>query len=271
MNGSQDGRRLAACATEKHIQDTTRIQRQLHPFVRPVYASFAAAPLLKANPRASTRRGNIRTLTNRLNLASNPFTNRVLPWVVTAIMVLFSLLAMAFIARSNSESSAKAAAIQRDINVLEQQKLSIKKEAETVKNSFTLEQQLSLKSAHELVDRKGFSWSRLFADLEDVLPQSVRVGRIAVRQVHSQGDHMVANLELTVTGKSPTAVTDMIAAMNKEGIFEAELRTQNLQKGRGESGSEYELAVLYTPRSSFASTPDLRVANEQSTAGGGSR
>ena len=213
----------------------------------------------------------IQTLTDRLNLASNPFTNRVLPWVVTAIMVLFSLLAMAFIARSNSESNTKAAAIRRDISVLDQQLSSVKKEAETVKNSFSLEQQLSLKSAHELVDRKGFSWSRLFADLEDVLPQSVRVARIAVRQVHSQGDHMVANLELTVTGKSPTTVTDMIAAMNKEGIFEAELRTVNLQKGRGESGSEYELAVLYTPHSSFASTSDVRAANEQATGAGGRR
>ena len=210
-------------------------------------------------------------MTNRLNLASNPFTNRVLPWVVTAIVVFFSLVAMALIARSNTESTAKAAAIQRDINVLNQQMLSVKREAETVKNSFTLEQQLSLRSAHELVDRKRFSWSSLFADLEDVLPQSVRVARIAVRQVHSQGDHMVADLELTVIGKSPTQVTDMIAAMNKEGIFEAELRTVNLQKGRGESGSEYELGVQYTPRASFASSPDERAANEHPAASGGLR
>lgn len=185
------------------------------------------------------------------------------------MLVFFSLLAMALIARSNAESNAKAAAVQKDINNLNQQLVSVVKEAEKVKNSFSLEQQLSLKSAHELVDRKRFSWSSLFADLEDVLPQSVQVARIAVRQVHSQGDHMVANLELTVIGKSPTAVTDMIAAMNKEGIFEAELRTVSLQKGRGESGSEYELAVQYTPRASFASTPDVRVANEPATASGG--
>src|ERR1700681_89785 len=99
-------------------------------------------------------RGNIRTLTNRLNLASKPFSNRVLPWAVTAILVFFSLLAMALIGRSNAESNAKAAVIQKDINDLNQQLLSLVKEAEKVKNSLTLEQQLSLKSAHELVDRK---------------------------------------------------------------------------------------------------------------------
>jgi Tfp pilus assembly protein PilN len=206
-------------------------------------------------------------LTNRLNLASKPFTNRALPWAVTAILVFFSLLAMVFIARSNADANAKAAIIQREINDLNQQKLLLSKDIEAVKNSLTPEQQLSLKSAHELVDRKRFSWSLLFADLEGVLPQSVRVARIAVRQVHSQGDHMVANLELTVIAKSPTAVTDMIAVMDKEGIFQAELHTQSLQKGRGESGSEYELLVQYTPPGSFASSSDDRAANNHSPTG----
>ena len=167
-------------------------------------------------------------VTNRLNLASRPFTNRALPWAVTAILVFFSLLAMVLIARPTAEADAKALIIRKEINDLNQQQILLFKDAEQVKNSLTLEQQLSLKSAHELVDRKRFSWSRLFADLEGVLPQSVRVARIAVRQVHSQGDHMVANLELMVIAKSPTAVTDMIAVMDKEGIFQAELRNVNL-------------------------------------------
>ena len=210
-------------------------------------------------------------MTNRLNLASKPFANRVLPWTVTAILIFGSLLAMALIARSNAASNAKAAIVQKDINDLKQQQNSLLKDVDQVKNSLTLEQQVSLKSAHELVDRKRFSWSLLFADLEGLVPQSVRVARIAVRQVHSQGDRMVADLELTVIGKSPTEVTDMIAAMNKEGIFAAELRAQNLQKGRGESGSEYELAVQYTPRASFASTSEARAANDRSTGTGGPR
>jgi hypothetical protein len=41
----------------------------------------------------------------------------------------------------------------------------------------------------------------------------------------------------------------MIAEMDRVGIFQAELRSQNLQRGRGESGTEYELYVVYRPRS----------------------
>lgn len=209
-------------------------------------------------------------MTNRLNLASKPFTNRALPWVVTTILVFFSLLALVFIARAHAVANDRAAAVQRDIDQLNLRKAQLVKQIDEVKQSLTPEQQLLLKSAHELVDRKRFSWSRLFADLEDVLPQSVRVARIAVRQVHSQGDHMVANLELTVIATSPNDVTDMIAIMDKKGI-QAELHTVSLQKGRGETGSEYELLVQYTSPTSYASAPDARAANDHILDPGGVR
>jgi len=195
-----------------------------------------------------------------------------LPWAVTAILVFCSLVALGFITRATAEANAKAAIVQKDIRDLNQKQLQLLKEAEQVKNSLTPEQQLSLKSAHELVDRKRFSWTRLFADLEGVLPANVRVARIAVRQVHSQGEHTVANLELVVIAKTPSAVTDMIKVMDREGIFLAELRNENLQKGRGESGSEFELSVQYTPRASFSSASEARAFNDTpSTATGGTR
>jgi Tfp pilus assembly protein PilN len=195
-------------------------------------------------------------VSKRLNLASKPFTNRALPWVVTLVLVGFSLLALFFVARATSEANGKAAIVQREISSLNQQAQLIQKEAQAVTNSLTAEQGQSLRSAHVLVDRKRFSWSQLFADLEGVLPGSVRVSRIAVHQVHNEGGHTIADLELTVVAKTPSLVTDMIALMDQQGIFQAELATQNLQKGKGESGSEYELKVHYSPRASFASEPN---------------
>lgn len=195
-------------------------------------------------------------MNKRLNVATKPFTNRALPWVVTVALVFFSLVALVFVVRSTREANAKAEMVQAEIGSLNQQEQSIEKEAEQVKKLLTREQLQSLKSAHELVDRKRFSWSRLFADLEAILPGGARVSRIAVRQVRTQGGRTVADLELAVVAKSPTIVTDMIADMDQQGIFQAELRAQNLQKGKGEGGSEYELNVQYSPRASFASSAD---------------
>jgi Tfp pilus assembly protein PilN len=183
--------------------------------------------------------------------------------MVTVAVVFLSLVAMLWIANAHHNASVKVAAIQKDIDELDKQQQALKDKALEVKSLLGPEQEQLLQSAHQLVDRNRFSWSLLFADLESVLPQSVRVARIAVLQVHSQGDHMVAEFELTVIATSSTNVTDMIGVMDKGRVFKALLKNQVLQKGRGETGSEFELLVQYTPPASFASRPDVRAANDR--------
>ena len=188
----------------------------------------------------------------KLNLASKPFSNRSLPWVVTTILVVVSLVCLVFIVRATGRANAQAAAVQKDINNLKQQELNLRKQADAIKNSLTAERLQTLAAAHTLVDRKHFSWSRLFADLESALPGTVRVKRIAVRGVTTRGDETLADLELTVVAKTPATVTEMIAEMDRGGVFHAELRSQTLSRGRGETGAEYELAVIYRPRAGSA-------------------
>ena len=188
----------------------------------------------------------------KLNLASKPFSNRSLPWVVTTILVVVSLVCLVFIVRATGRANEQAAAVQKDINNLKQQELNLRKQADAIKNSLTAERLQTLAAAHTLVDRKHFSWSRLFADLESALPGTVRVKRIAVRGVTTRGDETLADLELTVVAKTPATVTEMIAEMDRGGVFHAELRSQTLSRGRGETGAEYELAVIYRPRAGSA-------------------
>ena len=188
----------------------------------------------------------------KLNLASKPFSNRALPWAVTSLIIFLSLICLVFIFRATGQANAKAAVVQNDVNALGQQEQTLRQQAEAVRNSLSPEQLQTLQAAHILVDRKQFSWSRLLSDLESALPANVRVKRIAVRGVSARDGQTLAELELTVGAKSPATVTEMIAQMDRVGIFRAELRSQNLERGRGESGAEYELYVVYRPR---AGTP----------------
>jgi len=158
------------------------------------------------------------------------------------------MISLIFIVRATAKAGAQAYAVQNDTNRLAQQEHNLRQQAEAVKNSLTPEQLQTLAAAHTLVDRKRFSWSRLFSDLELALPGTVRVKRIAISGVATRSDETLAELELTVIAKSPPTVTEMIAEMDRAGIFHAELRSQNLQRGRGESGAEYELYVVYRPR-----------------------
>jgi Tfp pilus assembly protein PilN len=192
-------------------------------------------------------------VTSNLNLASKPFTNRLLPWLLTAAVLFVSIIGLLVVVHYTVKANRESEAIRVEINNLRTQEKGLLDDAKKVKALMTSEQLQALEAAHQLVDRKTFSWSRLLADLEAALPGTVRVSRIAVRDIGRQGDQTVADLELTVFAKNANVITAMIRDMDRAGIFQADLRVQNLQKGRGESGTEYELAVIYRPRAGYAS------------------
>jgi Tfp pilus assembly protein PilN len=168
------------------------------------------------------------------------------------------LVVVALTTTANRESTR----IESEINTLKQEEKKLLDAAKEVKGALSSEQQEGLKAAHQLIDRRGFSWSKLFGDLESSLPNNVRVSRIAVRNVSSDGNTTVAELELAVFAQSATTITDMIGSMDRDGIFQAQLLSQNLQKGRGEGGTEYELLVVYRPRSGFTPQSVARVEGE---------
>jgi Tfp pilus assembly protein PilN len=183
----------------------------------------------------------------RLNLASQPFRNHTLPWTIASIITLASVAALVFIFVQSKEMNRQAAVVERDVTTLRQQWVEYEKKVSEIRQALTPEQQQLHDAAHALVDRKRFSWSRLFADLEAATPNNVRISRINVRDVGTRGGQTVADLELSVISKDPVEVTGMMSKMNSTGIFRADLVSQNPSKGRGE-GAEWVLAVHYTQR-----------------------
>ena len=211
-------------------------------------------------------------MSTKLNLSSNPFRNRALPWTVTTMVALASIVALLFIARATIQTNSQAQAAEREVVDLRKQTEALNRRAREIESALTPEQKRTLKSAHALVDRKRFSWSRLFADLEAALPGSVRVARITVKDVTADGDRTVANLDLVVVSKSAAKITQMIEDMARQGVFQAQLVSQNLQRGRGETGEEYEMNVHYVPRSGAPSESAEQTTRPVDTStGGGNR
>jgi Tfp pilus assembly protein PilN len=184
----------------------------------------------------------------RLNLASDPFRNRTLPWTIAAAVSAVSLLALVLVLASYREARAQADASEREVQVMRSQSAELEHQAVEIKQNIPPEQRKTLEAAHALVSRKGFSWSQLFSDLEEALPTGVRVQRINVREVSEVGTQTRADLELTVLGKTPNEVTGMITDMNAGGTFNAVPLTENAKTGRGESGYEWTLRVSYAQR-----------------------
>lgn len=192
-------------------------------------------------------------MNNSLNLASKPFSNRIVPWALTVIILFVSLIGLLVVVQLTTTTRREAATIEAQIAQLKQREHVLLDAAKEVKQSFTPDQQQAIPAAHELVDRKAFSWSRLLVDLESTLPPNVKVSRISVRDVNRQGDQTIAQLDVALFTKNPSTMSDLLKTWQEDGVFYAEIHNQNLAKGRGEAGTEYELAVTYRARPGYSS------------------
>ena len=140
----------------------------------------------------------------------------------------------------------------------------LKDKGQQVQQELSPEQKQSLVASHKLVARKDFSWSNLFADVESLLPPSVSVSRINVQDVYKDQNGTKAELEFAVLSRDYASVINMIDRMNSSGMFQAELRGQDLQKSEAITYSEYAIRLIYSPRSGvpIATTTDSVASNE---------
>ena len=185
---------------------------------------------------------------SRLNLASRPFRNRTLPWTTAVVVSLASLLGIVYVLTEGSRARAQADAAERTVAQMREERKVIEQQASAVRQELPPDQAEVLEAAHALVSRKTFSWSQLFSDLESAMPESVRLQRINVREVFQRGGQTQADLEMTVVGRSPDDVTNMMIEMSRLGSFAATPMTENFKSERGERGYEWTLRVSYVQR-----------------------
>lgn len=179
-----------------------------------------------------------------------------------AIAVAGGLLSFAQLNKASNQSEVAVSEIRRMNEEIKQ----LKQRGEDVQKQLTPEQQNLLIASHRLVANKTFGWSRLFADLEAVMPGSVSASRIAVENVYKDGDRIKADLDFGVLSRDYQAVMTMIANMNNSGAFQAELRGQDRQENERLTYTEYTLHLVYTPAYGYAPQASGEIAQ---TAPGG--
>src|SRR5688572_32787609 len=83
----------------------------------------------------SNSRVSFFTVNSDLNLASKPFSNRLLPWALTAGILFVSVIGLVIVVQLTTVARNQADATQLEINALRQQEQALVKTAELVKNS----------------------------------------------------------------------------------------------------------------------------------------
>jgi Tfp pilus assembly protein PilN len=97
---------------------------------------------------------------------------------------------------------------------------------------------------NQLIARKSVSWTQLFADLEKVMPGTVRL--VSVRpQITPQN---LVMLDMTVGSAASEPVIDMLMRLEGSPLFGATTITSMLPPSQNETLYRYRLNVNYAPK-----------------------
>lgn len=160
-----------------------------------------------------------------LNLATHPFGHRRLFWVSTgaAALMLFgcAVLLVAFYVRNYKPAPQfveREAGLRAELRALQAEEAELKRMLGLPENEQVLDRSLFL---NQLLQRKGISWTRTFADLEKIFPPRVRIEQLRPQVTP---DNRVF-LDMTVGAEAPADFIELIKALENSDIFdEPELR-----------------------------------------------
>lgn len=189
-----------------------------------------------------------------VNLASNPFRNRRLFWLVILLLLLIPAYFGMQMIESSSRLNDEISNQKMKVKALELQYKSVEKPV-TSNVVISTEENKQLVAANELIARRAFSWTQLLSDIERSLPIGVRVLRVAVNQIMPQereeafdGSENAATLTLTVIGQTNQEVTTMINRFHDTGRFKVFPLSKKTVDGTDEI--EFELKIEYFPPNS---------------------
>jgi type IV pilus assembly protein PilN len=109
-------------------------------------------------------------------------------------------------------------------------------------NAVVLERSLLLNT---LVERKAVSWTKIFADLEGVMPNNVRLIQVRLPQINSQNEVL---LDMVVGAQSPEPVIDFLKRLQSSSRFGPATVHNSLPPGQNEPLYRYRVSVNYAQK-----------------------
>jgi len=180
-----------------------------------------------------------------INLSSEPFRSDRAVLVASALVGLLMAASLAMfivlaLRQRGQEAETRQAIdqLQRRLRMLDAEQAGIEAELRKPANAEVLDRVLFINT---LLYRKGISWTRIFSDLEHVVPHNVRL--ISVRpQVNAQHEVL---LDMVVGAQSQAPVIDMLKRLESSPLF-GETAVHNwLPPAQQEPLFRYRISVNY--------------------------
>lgn len=183
-----------------------------------------------------------------LNLASEPFQRNRPILVASAALAL--LLAGTLAWQINSIASERSAAresreendrIERQLTRLDTEVAGLQARLRRPENAAVFERSQFI---NLLLQRKGISWTRMFDDLEKIMPGNVRL--IAVRPSVTQ-DNLV-QLDMVVGAQTPEPVIELLKNLESSALFGATALMSSQPPTQQDPLHRYRVSVNYAQK-----------------------
>ncbi|HEY3840661.1 MAG TPA: hypothetical protein VGL72_29015 [Bryobacteraceae bacterium] len=183
-----------------------------------------------------------------INLASQPFRHDramlIGSGILAAILVgtLVMLISLTRIDQKNKIESMKQLAVeQKRIAMLQREQSAIDRDLHQPKNEAVLERSVLL---NDLLRRKGISWSRIFADLEKVVPYNVQV--LAIRPQLDAKNRVY--LQMIVGADQTSQLTNFVQKLEASDLFGATMVTDTHPPSQTDPLYRYTVYVTYAQK-----------------------
>jgi Tfp pilus assembly protein PilN len=184
-----------------------------------------------------------------INLASEPF-RKDRPLVAAsgalAVVLVFLLAGLGYLILSERTRMAET---RREIARLSEQADKMSREEAQMDgilrqpdNAEVLERSLLLNA---LVDRKSISWTRIFADLESVMPYSVRLIQVRLPQINTRNQ---VSLDMTVGATDPGPVIQFMKRLEASPLFGPATLHSSLPPSQNEPLYRFRISVDYAQK-----------------------
>ncbi|MGD1072216.1 MAG: hypothetical protein ABSB15_18970 [Bryobacteraceae bacterium] len=180
-----------------------------------------------------------------LNLAREPFRRDRTVLIATAAgcvtltVTLILLSSVALSERAQSQNTRVALnAVNRQLTRMRTEQASLENAMRQPANAVVLDRSLLF---NDIIRRKSISWTRIFADLETVLPHDVRISAIHP-QVNSKDE---LSLDMTVEAGAPEPVIGFVARLEGSDVFGSTQVSTITLPTQNDPFYRYRLSVTY--------------------------
>lgn len=183
-----------------------------------------------------------------VNLASEPFRrDRPMIFASVAVGVLLSLVLVMLVVLALSERERAAesrqtlASMEKQMQMIQQEDAKLQGVIARTANKEVLERSVFI---NELLVRKGVSWTKIFSDLENVMPHNVRV--ISVRPQISGESELL--LDMWVGAQATEPVLNFVMQLEQSPLFGATTVHNWLPPSQTEPLYRYRVSVNYAQK-----------------------